>query len=273
MAKFNKGKIEKEKLQSPYFNALGVLDQDLFILKELNKQIPKSIRKIVDKREKDIAERISKLDKKTKLEFKNIVDRLGKLTKRKKPSTLYIRDEEIGKIFLDSVHTLMFSTRFNMFIRDMSLVYLIAIFENFLQRVLEISFEKKPEILIPCQKTIQWKELIEFKDINEAKQKIIEKEISDIINQDIEDINKYFEQTFKTDLSQFPKWKKFKERFYRRNVIIHNSGMINKIYRLKTGYKGKDKRLTVSKRYLNESIELLGNTALKITEHFYNKFK
>ena len=46
------------------------------------------------------------------------------------------------------------------------------------------------------------------------------------------------------------------ERFYRRNIIIHNNGIVNEKYREKTGYKGKDEILDVSEEYLNKSLKL-----------------
>lgn len=118
-----------------------------------------------------------------------------------------------------------------------------------------------------------FEELTKFKDINEAKREITEREITSVIGKDIKDINKYFEQKFNIDLSRFTSWKKFKERFYRRNIIIHRSGRADKIYRLKTGYKGKDEQMGVSQNYLKDSITLFENMGLKIAEHFDNKFK
>ena len=123
-----------------------------------------------------------------------------------------------------------------------------------------------------CKKSITFEEIFGVEDIKDVKQQIIEKEIFSMINQDIVDIAKHFERDFKANLDQFVGWKKFKERFYRRNIIVHNSGYPNKLYRLKTGFKGKDKRMTVSQNYLNDSIKLFDKTALEITNHFFNKF-
>ena len=66
-------------------------------------------------------------------------------------------------------------------------------------------------------------------------------------------------------------WNEFKERFYRRNIIIHNSGKPNKLYRTKTGYDGEDERLTVSKVYLKDSIRLFKMMSDKIALTFKTK--
>jgi hypothetical protein len=65
--------------------------------------------------------------------------------------------------------------------------------------------------------------------------------------------------------------KKFKERFYRRNILTHNSGIPNELYRKKTGSTQKE-RLTVSKEYLDESIVIFENTATKLAKKLKEKF-
>ena len=80
-----------------------------------------------------------------------------------------------------------------MFIRDMSLVYLVATFESFLQAILKLSFQKKPEILATSQRSVTLEEFVKFEDIEQARYQIIERETASIINQSIEDIDGYFE--------------------------------------------------------------------------------
>jgi hypothetical protein len=234
---------------SPFFEAYTGLTNETFILKELNKQLPKSIKEMKRKREKDIRERMAKLDQKTRARIKTDIDRLQafadktlKSTRSKKTTkspTLTIKGRS-ADILWDFVCCFMFPFHFDKFIRDMSLVYLVAEFESFLRDVLEISFGKKPEVLSSSRKTITYEEIVKFEKTGDVKKQIIEKEILSVINQDVENINEYFEKKFDVQLSQFPSWKGFKERFYRRNIIVHNSGMTNRLYRSKTGYKGQE---------------------------------
>lgn len=274
-----KEKMTELKNKGPYFQAYSNLKNELFILRELNKQLPRSVKQIREKRAKELKHKVTKLDEKSVADVVKFGDLLLKVIKETKSKKLGEKtfsisvSDKAGKFISKTVRMMMLWWGFNRFIRDMSLVYLIAEFKSFLESILRISFQKKPEILASCQKSIKFEELTKFKDINDAKQQIIEKEVSSVIDQDIEDINKYFEQKFNTELSQFTNWKKFKERFYRRNVIIHRSGRADKIYRLKTGYKGKDEQMSVSQNYLKDSITLFENMGLKIAEHFNSKFK
>ena len=260
--------------ESPYSEPLLNFESALFLLEELNKQIPKSIREMADKQEIDLRKRVKELDGKSKAELRKIVQLIGDLKSEKPRMHMDMPiSDEAAEILIQSVKTFVFQNRFSTFITDMSLVYLIAEFESFLQNILRISFREKPEILASCQKSITFEALVKLRNINDAKQQIMEKEILSITSQDIEDISKYIEQKFNIKIYQFVNWKEFKERFCRRNILIHNLGMTNRLYRLKTGYKGKDKRLTISENYLNGSIKLFEKMAFEIGKHFHSKFK
>lgn len=155
-------------------------------------------------------------------------------------------------------------------IGDISLVYLIAEFEGFLKDILVNSFKRKPETLISCQKTVTYEDIVKHDDISQLKEQVIEKETS-VVNEDIEEVSKYFKQRFNVDLSSFVDWNRFKERFYRRNIIIHNSAIPNERYILKTGYEGKKQPLIVSRTYLMESITLFRVMAQQIRDTFNDK--
>ncbi len=176
-------------------------------------------------------------------------------------------------------------------VRFMSLVFLVTIFEEFLQKTLTISFRKRPEALKSCQKNLSYEELVKFKDISEVREGIIEKEKA-IVNEDIEAIREYVQKKFGLDISIMSpedgkkinkwalalfntdkpfSWVDFKERFYRRNLIFHNSGIPNKIYRQKTGYQGNNEVLKVSKEYLDESLALFWELAFNIGLAFEEK--
>lgn len=177
-------------------------------------------------------------------------------------------------------------------VRIMSLVFLVTVFKEYLQRVLTITFKKRPEALKSCQKNLSYEELVILNDISKVRETIIEKETA-IVNEDIEIIRGYIQKKFGLDISKIMtaevaqklgklssalfnvnkpyEWTNFKERFYRRNLIIHNSGIPNKVYRQKTGYDGDYEALRVSKEYLDESIALFWVLAFNIGLAFEEK--
>lgn len=271
--------VKKKTDESQYMQAVEILKGELELLKKLNKQLSKSIKEEREKREDAVTEKMRKMDEKSKAEFFKSLQPMFKIFEESKGEMLGERrrisltmKENHAKLFVDAIDAVIIPDRFNVFIREMSLIYLITQFESFLGKMLEISFSKKPEILISSKKSMTFEELLRFENIEGIKQQILEKETSSIINQDIEDINRCFRQNFDLDFSQFVNWRTFKERFYRRNILIHNSGKTNRIYRLKTGYKGKDKRMTVSRSYLTSSIKLFDKVASEISKHFESRF-
>ena len=131
----------------------------------------------------------------------------------------------------------------------------------------------KPEIMKSFKRQISYEEIFKSKKLEEVKKRIIEKEVKTIISQDIEEINKYLKINLKlVDLSKQENWKQFKECFYRRHIIIHNNCYPDEKYKEKTSYKGKKKRLVITKSYISSSIKLFKNYNKLIKDLFTKKF-
>jgi hypothetical protein len=75
----------------------------------------------------------------------------------------------------------------------------------------------------------------------------------------IDELSSYFEKRLNLKLVEFPYWERVREGSYRRNLIVHNKGEVNKIYREKTGYKGADGYLTIDKLYISNLAEAILN--------------
>jgi hypothetical protein len=272
-----------KRSQSPYFQAFSIFKQDLDLLAQLNRKLPKSAEKIMKKEMEKSMKKMASSGKPVLEELKKFSDFITSAVERardakkgvkKKPISIKLNmSKEASSAFMKMIMAFSYSHGLNKFVRNMSLVYLVTEFESFLRSILEATYKARPEILIYCQKTVTYEELMASGNIDDMRRQIMDKESSSIINQDIEEVGKYLEQQFHLDLAESKDWSRFKERFYRRNVLVHNSGKIDRLYRLKTGYRGRDKTLIVSGNYLKDSIDLFGRTAMEISDHFYGKFK
>ncbi len=253
-----------------YIEILDFFNGDLSILRDLIKHIPKAIKTILKEIEpknidKDLELKIYTLFEKFDEAYTEVVTK-----EEQKEVSIPVQNNKAG-IFFEEVMKLRM---LDILIFDMSLVYLITKFENFLRMLLRLTFLKEPRILMTKGKSINYEEVLRFSNYNKLLLNIIEKEMFSLFMENIENINKYFEQRFNIALSSFvDEWLKFKERFYRRNLIVHNNSVINETYIEKTGYKGEDRILRVDPKYLDESIELFGEFSKKITEHFREKFE
>ncbi|MHA1381020.1 MAG: hypothetical protein ACTSRG_21850 [Candidatus Helarchaeota archaeon] len=276
-----KSQTNKSKRKNIYAPSRALINSNLELINELNKQLSESIQQIFKEKKEILEEKLSNLDEKTQdelvssfLELETLLKTIVQTEQRELGGSIEIKmSDEAGDFFIEFIKTYLYRKRFDEFIRTMSLVYLVAIFKSFLQSILTITFQVKPEILSSSKKKVSWEELAKFKNLNEVRKRMMEKEIKSIIDQDIEDIDKYLKNQFKINLSQYPDWNKFKERFYRRNIIIHNLGRIDERYRLKTGYNGEEIRLKIPPEYLIETIELFKTRAERILTYFSKKFE
>jgi len=121
--------------------------------------------------------------------------------------------QSVKELLSETLTTAEFSYSSVDFIRDMSLVYLVAEFESFLRDMLKIIFQIKPEVLSSSEKSIPYEELVKFKRISDTLEQIVEKEASSVVDQDIEKVKKYFDDRFKINMANHTEWKFFKERF------------------------------------------------------------
>jgi len=278
MAKTNKEQRNETKKMPNlgiYNFTFYVLRNDLKLLQALNNELPQSIEQIVSRREREFERRFNELNEKSRVALKRLLQILQESSQIKQGSMTLktmAEDEEIIELLLQKLDTQTFPDRVNSFIRDMSLIYLVTKFESFLKRILRITYEKKPEILMSRKKTMTYEDLLKLSDYEAIKRQIIEKEMLRMFYQGIESIDRYFDKKFDLKLSQLANWKEFKERFYRRHILVHNSGVSNEQYRRKTACQGKNIRMEVSGEYLSDSIKLFEEIALKISEHFYSKY-
>ncbi len=168
-----------------------------------------------------------------------------------------------AKTFAKIIERLSFVGRSVEFIRSMGLVYLVSIFEGFLQDMLTTLLLRHP-FSISDQKSLTANELLSCDNISDAVRKISEKEASIVVNDDIQDVNRYLKGKFHIDLTQLANWSEFKERFYRRNLIIHNSSVVNEAYRAKTARGNVGDKITVDEEYLATSIAMFGTVGENI---------
>jgi hypothetical protein len=236
----------------------------VYVLSQLNEQVPMMIEEAVEQRIRGIAAKVVK------------TERVAELIRRGK--TLEELKAILAKEAIREIRpTSLVQSQSADFVRDMGLVYLVSIFESFVEESLVSFFESKPESLIPDGKPVTVQKVVEYKlggrEIGELFREICNEAARDAIGRDIEEVNGFFKRRFGFEIQKFTDWEHFVERFYRRNAIVHSSGKADKIYRSKTGYSGIEERLTVSQGYLSESISMFEDAAEGVMKAFSMKLK
>jgi hypothetical protein len=238
----------------------------LKILSALNKQLPKSIEDEFLNQTKKSGKLLSAISPDASRQGASIIEELSKLNPGPwRPQSMKhgpawdAADVRVRKVIEETIKSINEYTKFDGFIRDMSLVYLVSQFESYLQRVLVISYEEHPQI-IDLDKSLSLGQLMTCHDIGAAKNMIFEKEAADVLQKDIKEVAKYFRRKWNIRISEKPRWEAFVERFYKRNCIIHNNGRPDDNYRRKTGTT-TTQPLFVNQEYLTDSVLLFSHMA------------
>lgn len=152
-------------------------------------------------------------------------------------------------------------------LNDSTIIMLLVRYEEAIAGILKYLINKYPVAYL-SEKTITYAELIAMSsDIKDIKERFIEKEVEDIMRQPLSDWYEIFRSKHKAQFDvKSEEFVKFKEIYYRRNLVVHNQSIVNEIYlsNVNTELK-KGNKLDIDKDYLKE--------AFKLTEKvLYNTF-
>lgn len=257
----------KDLIDSSYIAFQSVLT----LLESFNEIVPQSIKEYTKIAFKEQQREFEKLDEEGRKEYEKFNENLKKLIEGR-ISSFEVSHNGVIESVAKELETVKVSSRFPTFLGEMSLVYLVSMFEEFLKSTLRNIFMEKAESLKSMKKSISYEEIFDCKNMQELKDRVIDKEIDAIINEGIEEIEDYLKERFDLELGKNNDWKAFKERFYRRNIVIHNNAFPNEKYREKTGYDGEQVRLSIDREYLTKSIELFRIYSKIIRDSFVSKF-
>lgn len=270
--KYKITRLSNHRRGKPIGNSYHFFVNSLDILKDLNNIFSQYLKQHNDTLSIEYKNQLNGLDKKGKKEWAKYLKLSENATKESfKAGTIHITNKKLVDVIDGQLKLFQHSNRFNMLIKEMSLVYLVTEFEQFLGRAISIIFEKFPNYLMAVDKNMSYREILSCKKIDNLKEKIIEQEVNVVISRKIDDVSKFLKNTFCFDIKTFPNYKKFKERFYRRHIVIHNNCYPNEKYRKGTNYKGVNTRLYVTQKYLITSINLFRSFATNIKNSFERK--
>lgn len=154
------------------------------------------------------------------------------------------------------------------------LIELIAIFEDFIQNTLKHLLHKKPELALSKDKQINASDLLNFKNIDELKEKLINEKIHKMMYRRLKSIVDFIERGYGTkfDLGDdlFTQLYEFKEK---RNLIIHNRGIVNEIFLSSLQKFGSKNDYSIGNKIRIETQEMitLGKILKSIANEIYSK--
>ena len=153
------------------------------------------------------------------------------------------------------------------FMRDMSLVYLVSQFEAMLQRFIGHALNKHPTAL-SSGRALTLDELKKCGRIKDAIGAVIRKGGHRRYATGYRPNGRLPRSEVGCYHVRVTEMVAVRESFYRRNIILHNSGIVNGKYRQKTHYRGKICQLRVSYDYLTKSVSAFQQIAERLVMHF-----
>lgn len=160
-------------------------------------------------------------------------------------------------------------------------VSLLSEFDTYIGHIVKAIFYLKPELLNASEKNLSFSKLLELENVESAREYIIEKEIETILRDSHSQQFKWLENKIDTKLTvDLKSWKPFIELTERRNLFVHNDGIVNTQYLSvckANGVELSDKiklgsRLRVTENYFLNAYRCVFDIGVKLSQVIWRKF-
>lgn len=158
-----------------------------------------------------------------------------------------------------------------------SLISLVSLVESFLSQLLHVFFNKYPAAINAKEKQFTFEELTNFSSLDDARAYLVGWKIENLLRGSYEDWIEYFRTQLKLELNVITRHNEhLVENFQRRNLFVHNDGVVNKIYLSKVPKalskpEMLNKKLGVSKTYLFSAIDRFESSFLQLAFELWAK--
>lgn len=112
----------------------------------------------------------------------------------------------------------------------MSYVYLMALFDAYLSDIFEVVIKSRPEML-RSKKQITYEKALEFSSIDDMVEYLAKRELNELSYKSIKDQADYYRDRFGITIADSGvSIETLTELRCRRNLLVHNNGVVNHIY-------------------------------------------
>jgi hypothetical protein len=156
---------------------------------------------------------------------------------------------------------------------------LVGAYDLFLSRLIRAIFLARPELLSASERNISLKDLMEIGTIEAAKERIIEKEVEQIIRESHSDQIEWLEKKLGMQLRKdLPIWPEFVELCERRNLLTHTGGVISTQYvtvcrkhNVNLDNTKLGQKLHITPKYYSRSVFVILEFGMKLIQVIWRK--
>jgi hypothetical protein len=131
----------------------------------------------------------------------------------------------------------------------MALSYIVSFQEGFVKDYLEVVLSNRPELL-KSSKSLSYEDAVGFSSIADLRAHLARNETDALGYRSIDDFGVYLETRFNVTIQQESFWPSLREASYRRNLLIHNRGIVNERYISKINPEKSQVKLETDRKYV-----------------------
>src|ERR1700749_370284 len=179
--------------------------------------------------------------------------------------------------YMDAVKELARTERQKGLLYQSSLMNLTNTVEWFMSQLLHKYFEAYPDAVGSKENVFSLNDLKSFGSIEDAKNHLIDTKVENILRGSFEDWIDFLKEKAKLGMAYLDKHRNhLAEVYQRRNIIVHNGGIINSIYLSKVAPEFKREwkvgdRIRISRAYIDNAISLFEETFLLLAAELWHK--
>jgi hypothetical protein len=163
---------------------------------------------------------------------------------------------------------------------EVMIIGLVSAYDAFLSQLVRVVFDLNPGIVFTSDKSIKFSDLVAYKDMNAARDALIDREIESLIRESHHQQFASLEEKLTMKLREgLSVWPKFIELCERRNLLTHTGGIVSHQYLTNCSNHKFDvtqiavgDRLRIDSAYFAEAVRVMTEIGMKLCYVFWRKF-
>jgi hypothetical protein len=140
------------------------------------------------------------------------------------------------------------------FLSEMALVYLVSKMESFIKDYTLELLLLRPSML-RSGASMAYEEMLSYNSMKALRRAIAQREVDALGYGSVDDVATYYQKKLNIEFSKFPGWLALREQTYRRNLIVHNKGRVNDLYRKKVQVSSGGSHVRTDMPYVESAVE------------------